>query len=126
MRSTTIPKETTEWAHKPATDRILDIVRKVRQLAFAEQDMIHAMTHGSCFRFADLMRTIDSKISLYNNQDHVICRLSGVFFDIRGKLTVEFIDGITGAVHIDEDEMTYYPLPASEEYMFADTKHVNI
>lgn len=63
--------------------KILNIISSIRD---SHSEMVNIFTLGSCMNFFVILRSIFPKAEAYYNQDHVITKIHGKFYDINGQV----------------------------------------
>ena len=64
--------------------RVLALISAVRD---SRPDSVEAYTRGGCFRFFLILRAVWPEAEAWYDGDHVVTRIGGRYYDIRGDVT---------------------------------------
>jgi len=65
--------------------RILKIIKTIRK-SIAGAGATYIYTHGSCYQFYLILKSIIPNAEAYYNSDHIITKIGERFYDIRGEI----------------------------------------
>lgn len=78
-----IIKEYMQFVNKNRHKEILKFIETIRHSFIGTEDVY---MHGSCYHFYTILKAVFKDVVPYYNQDHVISKIDGRYYDILGEV----------------------------------------
>lgn len=64
-------------------NKVIALITSIRE-SFSGSEIVY--THGSCYRFYEILKCVFPTAEAYTNGEHIISKIGGIFYNINGRV----------------------------------------